>query len=101
MSGLECGHCIIAIGACRGRIALFPCTQVLAPYAREININSKIMALYLDHLLPGITQPGVDNNFGSSACYDVLALQVAYQCIADARTCMTPSILCIQWLGAV
>jgi hypothetical protein len=51
--------------------------QVLAPYARDININDKIMALYLDHLLPGITQPGTDNNFGSSAMYDVLALQVS------------------------
>jgi hypothetical protein len=53
------------------------CWQVLAPYAREININEKITALYLNHLLPGITQPGVDNNFGSSACYDVLALQAS------------------------
>ncbi len=50
---------------------------MLAPYARDININDKIMALYLDHLLPGITQPGTDNNFGSSAMYDVLALQVS------------------------
>ena len=51
-------------------------SQVLAPYARDININDKVMALYLDHLLPGITQPGTDNNYGSSAMYDVLALQV-------------------------
>ena len=50
--------------------------QVLAPYARDININDKVMALYLDHLLPGITQQGADNNYGSSAMYDVLALQV-------------------------
>lgn len=50
--------------------------QVLAPYARDININDKVMALYLDHLLPGITDPGTDNNYGSSAMYDVLALQV-------------------------
>jgi hypothetical protein len=49
----------------------------LAPYARDININEKVMALYLDNLLPGITQPGTDNNFGSSAMYDVLALQVS------------------------
>ena len=34
------------------------------------------MALYLDHILPGIVQPGSDNNFGSSALADVLALQV-------------------------
>ena len=49
---------------------------MLAPYARDININDKVMALYLDHLLPGITEPGTDNNYGSSAMYDVLALQV-------------------------
>ena len=51
-------------------------TQVLAPYARDININDQVMALYLGNLLPGITQPGTDNNYGSSAMYDVLALQV-------------------------
>ena len=50
--------------------------QVLASYARDININDKVMALYLDHLIPGITEPGTDNNYGSSAMYDVLALQV-------------------------
>ena len=50
--------------------------QVLAPYARDININERIMALYLEHILPGISAPGQDNNFGSSAMYDVLALQV-------------------------
>lgn len=51
--------------------------QVLAPCARDININDKVMALYMDNLLPGITQPGTDNNYGSSAMYDVLALQVS------------------------
>ncbi len=54
----------------------WPVLQVLAPYARDININDKVMALYLDHLLPGITDSGTDNNYGSSAMYDVLALQV-------------------------
>ena len=34
------------------------------------------MALYLEAILPGISAPGQDNNFGSSAMYDVLALQV-------------------------
>ncbi|EIE23707.1 chorismate mutase [Coccomyxa subellipsoidea C-169] len=52
-----------------------PLFAVLAPFAREININDKIMQLYLDHLVPGITQPGDDNNYGSAACHDVLALQ--------------------------
>jgi chorismate mutase len=52
------------------------CAQVLAPCAARININGQILALYLGHLLPGIAQPGSDNNFGSSALADVLALQV-------------------------
>ena len=51
--------------------------QVLAPCARAININADVMALYLDHLLPGITAPGDDGNYGSAACYDVLCLQVS------------------------
>lgn len=49
---------------------------MLAPCARGININAQILALYLGHILPGIAQPGDDNNFGSSALADVLALQV-------------------------
>ena len=51
--------------------------QFLAPCARDININGDVMALYLDQLLPGITVPGDDGNYGSAACYDVLCLQVA------------------------
>lgn len=50
--------------------------QVLAPYAKEININNNVMNMYLRHLLPGITGGGDDGNYGSSACYDVLCLQV-------------------------
>lgn len=50
--------------------------QVLAPCARRININDKIFSLYLDHLIPGITQLGDDNNYGSAALSDVLTLQV-------------------------
>jgi len=38
------------------------------------------MALYLDHLLPAVTREGDDSNYGSTAMYDVLALQ------ARART---------------
>ncbi|KAK9814496.1 hypothetical protein WJX72_006773 [[Myrmecia] bisecta] len=58
-------------------LALPPITypQVLAPCAKQININDQIMDLYLQHLLPGITQPGDDNNYGSAAMYDVLCLQ--------------------------
>ncbi len=49
--------------------------QVLAACAERININSEIMALYLEQLLPGITAPADDGNYGSAACYDVLCLQ--------------------------
>ena len=63
---------------------------MLAPYAHDININEKVMALYLENLLPGITQPGTDNNFGSSAMYDVLALQVSRMLDVEhcRRSCM-------------
>ena len=55
----------------------FPYAQVLAPCAERININGEIMALYLDQLLPGITAPEDDGNYGSAACYDVLCLQAS------------------------
>ena len=50
--------------------------QVLAPGSETININDQIMAMYLDHLLPEITQPGDDMNYGSCAMDDVMVLQV-------------------------
>ena len=50
--------------------------QELAPCAVDININAQIMTMYLEHVLPAITQPGSDNNFGSAAMHDVLCLQV-------------------------
>ena len=49
--------------------------QDLAPYHREVNVNAEILAMYTDHLLLGITEPGNDNNYGSSAMLDVLCLQ--------------------------
>ena len=48
---------------------------MLAPCAGRININGDIMALYLEQLLPGITAPEDDGNYGSAACLDVLCLQ--------------------------
>ena len=33
------------------------------------------MDLYLQELMPGITEPGDDNNYGSAAMQDVLCLQ--------------------------
>ena len=53
--------------------------QVLAPYAKDININGEVMDMYLRHLLPGITRAEDDGNYGSAACYDVLCLQVNWQ----------------------
>ena len=49
--------------------------QVLAPCAETINLNNVIMDLYLQELVPGITEPGDDNNYGSAAMQDVLCLQ--------------------------
>lgn len=49
--------------------------QVLVPWANSINLNSQIMDLYLHELMPGITEPGDDNNYGSAAMQDVLCLQ--------------------------
>lgn len=49
--------------------------SVLAPFNKEINVNARVMQLYVDHLLPGIAAAGDDNNYGSSAMYDGLALQ--------------------------
>lgn len=49
--------------------------QVLALHAKDININSDIMTMYLKQLLPGITTATDDGNYGSAACYDVLCLQ--------------------------
>ena len=39
---------------------------VLAPWSPSININAKIMDVYMREVLPGITTPGDDNNYGSS-----------------------------------
>lgn len=72
---------------------------MLAPGADSINLNDKIMPLYLDTILPGITQPGDDANYGSSATQDVLALQVRSQAVhaqrhAFQRCCHTKRGLC-------
>lgn len=53
-----------------------PVSQVLAPSARSVNINAAIMDMYLEHLMPEMTQPGDDHNYGSAAMYDVMILQV-------------------------
>lgn len=48
---------------------------MLYPAAKEVNVNSAIMEMYLDHLLPGIAEVGDDGQYGSSAMYDVMILQ--------------------------
>ena len=50
-------------------------TDVLWPPASLVNVNDKIMEMYMEHLLPGIALPGDDGNYGSSAMYDVMILQ--------------------------
>jgi hypothetical protein len=59
----------------------------LAPGARSINLNCKILPIYLDTILPGITDAGDDGHYGSSAMLDVLVLQVCppLQHLACAR----------------
>eukprot|EP00878_Enallax_costatus_P043478 GHUV01051473.1.p1 GENE.GHUV01051473.1~~GHUV01051473.1.p1 ORF type:complete len:218 (+),score=44.91 GHUV01051473.1:212-865(+) len=48
---------------------------ILHRAADAININQKIMDLYLNTILPAIAAPGDDGNYGSAATLDVLCLQ--------------------------
>jgi chorismate mutase len=49
--------------------------QVLWPAAADVNVNPKIMDMYLNHLLPATTPAGDDRNYGSAAMHDVIILQ--------------------------
>ena len=49
--------------------------DVLHPLAKEININSLIYSEYTNDILPRVTLPGDDRNYGSTAHSDVLCLQ--------------------------
>lgn len=49
--------------------------DVLWPPAAPVNVNDRIMDMYLCHLLPEITENGDDGNYGSCAMYDVMILQ--------------------------
>ncbi|KAG7671555.1 putative Chorismate mutase 1, chloroplastic [Nannochloris sp. 'desiccata'] len=49
--------------------------QVLWPAAADVNVNPKIMDMYLNHLLPATTPEGDDRNYGSAAMHDVIILQ--------------------------
>lgn len=60
-------------------LTLYGChVQVLAHGAKAINLNDRIMQVYLNKIMPGITQISDDNNYGSTAMHDVLCLQVTY-----------------------
>lgn len=50
--------------------------SVLAPFSDEINYNPAIMRMYIEEVIPAITEPGSDNNHGSSCLIDVTLLQV-------------------------
>eukprot|EP00798_Chlamydomonas_sp_ICE-L_P014130 gene14130-20089_t len=41
----------------------------------RINVNDKIIDVYVSHVVPGITKPGDDSNYGSSGILDVICLQ--------------------------
>ncbi|KAG2454975.1 hypothetical protein HYH02_000801 [Chlamydomonas schloesseri] len=49
--------------------------SVLDPCADSINTNDQILRVYVDDILPGLTAPGDDFNYGSSATLDVPCLQ--------------------------
>ncbi|KXZ47661.1 hypothetical protein GPECTOR_33g543 [Gonium pectorale] len=49
--------------------------SVLHSCAEAININDKILHVYMDDILPGLTAPGDDFNYGSTATLDVPCLQ--------------------------
>lgn len=70
---------------------------MLAPGSKAINVNERIMDLYLQRLLPGITEPGDDNNYGSSAMGDVLCLQALSKRIHYGKFVAEAKF---RWVGA-
>jgi chorismate mutase len=53
-----------------------PMASMLHEVAGRININAEILDVYLSTILPGFTEEEDDGQYGSSAMYDVLLLQV-------------------------
>ncbi|KAK4536919.1 hypothetical protein CDCA_CDCA10G2944 [Cyanidium caldarium] len=47
--------------------------RVLHP--NDVNVNARILRLYIDHVVPRVTEAGDDKNYGSSAVNDVTCLQ--------------------------
>jgi len=52
-----------------------PLSKVLHPAANDININQAIYSMYLEELLPKLTLPDDDGNYGSASVCDVHCLQ--------------------------
>eukprot|EP00730_Choanoeca_flexa_P003479 TRINITY_DN11419_c0_g1_i2.p1 TRINITY_DN11419_c0_g1~~TRINITY_DN11419_c0_g1_i2.p1 ORF type:complete len:464 (+),score=84.16 TRINITY_DN11419_c0_g1_i2:254-1645(+) len=48
-------------------------TTFLKP--NSINMNDKVLTMYLEHILPAICPPGDDGHYGSSANADIIVLQ--------------------------
>jgi hypothetical protein len=69
--------------------------EILAPFSDEINYNPQIMDLYLNILIPSITERGDDKNYGSACLLDVTLLQVPRQ----MRTITFPSCLPLPYLS--
>eukprot|EP00854_Cymbomonas_tetramitiformis_P013021 gene13021-15383_t len=49
--------------------------KVLSKDHDEINVNDTILRIYLQEIVPSITERGDDCNYGSAATYDVMCLQ--------------------------
>eukprot|EP00898_Chlorokybus_atmophyticus_P000728 jgi/Chlat1/1656/Chrsp127S00090 len=66
--------------------------EILAPFASSININPSIMKLYLEEVLPAISEPGNDFNYGSAATLDALSKRIHYgKFVAEAKFTDSPS----------
>jgi len=69
--------------------------QLLHPAANDININKAIYSMYLEDLLPKLTLPDDDGNYGSASVCDVHCLQVSQA--SDSSSCFQFLIeLCLQ-----
>lgn len=63
--------------------------EFIAP--NDININDKIMDVYVNHLVNAICQPGDDNNYGSAATKDIECLQALSRRIHYGECWITPN----------
>lgn len=72
-----------------------PVASMLHARAGALNINVEILDVYLSTILPAFTDAGDDAQYGSSAMYDVLLLQVRH---TQRRQCLPGDavLLCAQ-----